>query len=201
MNLSGYAAGGALGDDLGQELRVPTLPAYVAADSMELFGQTTFAGRLPFALCGVLSVGLIAVFCRRHFGRRFPCWLPALTMALSPAMLLYARNCRYYALGLMLTLVLLIFPARAVCGPAADARLGTCAAIWWRWLGAVWSLLLLINTNYLNAAVLIAVLPLTFLDRRYRQPRQYVLLALLLVAARLGRLVDRHNRQAVDGNL
>ena len=62
VNLSGYAAGGALGDDLGQELRVPTLPAYVAADSMELFGQTTFAGRLPFALCGVLSVGLIAVF-------------------------------------------------------------------------------------------------------------------------------------------
>ena len=33
-NLCGYGLGGALGEDLGQELRVPTLPAYVAAASM-----------------------------------------------------------------------------------------------------------------------------------------------------------------------
>ena len=85
----------------------------------------------------------------------------------------------------MLTLVLLIFwaPGRVRAGrgrPTWNVR-----GDWWRWLGAVWSLLLLINTNYLNAAALIAVLPLMFLDRRYRQPRQYVLLALLLVAAAL----------------
>ena len=118
-NLCGYGWGGALGDDLGQELRVPTLPAYFAAASMALLGQTTFAGRLPFALAGVVSVGLLAVWMRRHLGRRFPWYLPSLLMAVSPAFLLYSRNCRYYSLGLMFSLAVLVFWA-----PGADAGAG-----------------------------------------------------------------------------
>jgi tetratricopeptide (TPR) repeat protein len=179
-NLMSYAHGGALGEDLGAELRVPTLPAYLVAASMALFGETTFAGRLPFVLAGTASVGLLGLWMRRHLGRRFPCYLPAMLLAVSPAMLLYARNCRYYALGVMFSLLVWTFWA-----PGA-ARAGRLGEAWGdrrtllRFAAAAVALLLLLWTHYLNAAVLVATLPLFFLDRRYRQQRQYVLLAVLV---------------------
>ena len=113
-NLVGYSYGESLGEDLGRELRVPGLPAYVAAAGLFLFdGNTpkelTLSGRIPFVVAGVLSVGLLAIWLRRHFGRRFPWYLPPLVLALSPAYLLYIRNCRYYALGVMFTLLVWIF--------------------------------------------------------------------------------------------
>ena len=185
-NLCGYGLGGALGEDLGQELRVPTLPAYLAAASMAILGPTTFAGRLPFALAGVVSVGLLAVWLRCHFGRRFPWYLPSLIMAVSPALLLYSRNCRYYALGLMFSLAVL-----ALWAPG-DRRPGQAADQWlsrgelWRWVGAATAFLLLLGAHYLNAAALLAVLPLMFLDRRYRQRRQVALFGVLVIAAAVG---------------
>src|SRR5207247_2445203 len=89
---------------------------------MAMFGQTTFAGRLPFALAGVASVGLLALWMRRHFGRRYAWYLPSLVMAVSPAFLLYSRNCRYYALGLMFSLAVLVFwaPGRRRPGRQTD---------------------------------------------------------------------------------
>ena len=107
-NLVGYALGGALGEDLGKELRVPALPAYVAALGMLLFGETNFGGRVTFVVAGIVSVGLLAIWMRRLLGRRFPWYLPSLILAVSPAYLLYVRNCRYYALGVTFTLLLWI---------------------------------------------------------------------------------------------
>lgn len=182
-NLVGYGFGGALGEDLGQELRVPTLPAYVAAASMGLFGETTSAARLPFALAGVISVGLLAVWLHRHLGRGFPAWLPSLLLAASPAMLLYMRNCRYYSLGVMFSLMVWSFwaPGSSRRGPHAPGLLSRGALL--RYVGAVVSLVLLLGTHYLNAAALLATLPLFFADRRYRQGVQYVMLAMLLATA------------------
>jgi tetratricopeptide (TPR) repeat protein len=178
-NLSGYGQGGALGEDLGQELRVPTLPAYVAAASMRLLGETTFAGRLPFVLAGIVSVGLLAVWLRRHLGRRFPVYLPAVLLAVSPAFLLYIRNCRYYALGVLFTLAVycLWAPGASRSGRCSGPLL--CRRELARWAGAAAAMLLLAWSHYLNAAALLATLPLWFLDRRYRQRRQYLLLAVL----------------------
>ena len=179
-NLMSYARGGALGEDLGAELRVPTLPAYVAAASMAIFGETTSAGRLPFVLAGTASVGLLALWMRRHLGHRFPCYVPGWLLALSPAMLLYARNCRYYALGVLFSLLVwtLWAPGRARTGRLQEPWLTRRAIL--RLAAAALAMLLLLRTQYLNAAALIVTLPLFFLDRRYRQPRQYVLLAVLV---------------------
>ncbi|HUT09656.1 MAG TPA: glycosyltransferase family 39 protein [Thermoguttaceae bacterium] len=186
-NVLGYAYGGALGPDLGRELRVPPLPAYVAAAGMFLFGKTTFGARILFVAAGVVSIGLIAVWLRRHFSRRFPYWLPSLILALSPAYLLLIRNCRYYALGIMLTLLIWIFWApgtsrgRTSRGSLFDRRSLL------RYAGVAAAVVLLVQTHYLNAAAVLVTLPLFFIDRRYRQPRQYVLLGIVCcVAATVG---------------
>ncbi len=46
--------------------------------------------------------------------------------------------------------------------------------------------MLLIGTHYLNAAALLAALPLMFLDRRYRQRRQVTLFGVLVATAAVG---------------
>ena len=190
-NLLSYAYGGALGEDLGRELRVPPLPAYVAAAGMWFLGdeptfdELTFGARLPFVIAGVLSIGLLAWWMRRHFGRRFPWWLPSLILALSPAYLLYIRNCRYYALGVTFSILVWVFWA------PGDARRRRPARSWFnrptmlRYAAAAAALVLLLSTHYLNAATVLGTLPLFFFDPRYRRPQQYVLLAILFVTAGL----------------
>ena len=188
-NLVGYSYGGALGEDLGQELRIPSLPAYVAAAGFYLFKGNTFkeltlSGRIPFVVAGVLSIGLLAIWLRRHLGRRFPWYLPPLILALSPAYLLYIRNCRYYSLGVMFTLLVWIFWAPGSSRGGAPYGSPRQLAAWLlRCLGAAVAMVLLIWTHYLNAASVLVTLPLFFLDRRYRQPRQYVLLGVVYAAA------------------
>jgi hypothetical protein len=192
-NLVGYAYGGSLGEDLGRELRVPGLPAYLAAAGFALFGETVWAGRLPFVFCGVAGVGLLAVWLRRHLGPRFAWWLPAWLLALSPAYLLYVRNCRYYALGVLATLALwaLWAPGRrrrqgsGVGGQGSGPLDLLDAALGLRLAGAVAAALVLMGTHYLNAAAAMLSLPVVFLHRRYRQPRQYALLAGVYLAAGL----------------
>jgi len=179
-NLVGYSYGGALGEDLGRELRVPALPAYVAALGMLLCGETTFGGRIMFVVAGVAAVGLLAVWMRRFIGRRSSWYLPALILALSPAYLLFIRNCRYYALGVVLTLLVWTFwgagPSRGPLPPGRwlDRRLLL------RCLGGAAAVVLLLTTHYLNAVAALATLPLWFLDRRDRNPSQYVLLGVIL---------------------
>ena len=178
-NLIGYAHGGALGEDLGKELRVPALPACVAALGMRLAGETTFGGRVMFVVAGIASVGLLAFWMRRLLGRRFPWYLPSLILALSPAHLLYLRNCRYYALGVTFTLLLWIIwtPSRSrgrrLDGPWFDGRSV------FRYAAGALVVLLLLGTHYLNAAAALIALPVFFLSRRFRQPRQYLLLGVL----------------------
>ncbi len=179
-NLVGYAYGGGLGEDLGQELRVPPLTACWAAMGMLIFGQTTFAARIMFVVAGVVSLPIMAVWLRRHFGRRFPWYLPPVVLALSPAYLLYIRNCRYYALAVMFTLLVWAFWAPGRSRRGGDPLDGRCL---WRYAGGALSLVALMATYYVGAAVVLIGLPLFFIHRRYRQPRQYIMLAAMLLAA------------------
>lgn len=57
---------------LNGEIRLhkPPLAYWMAAASFELFGVSDWAGRLPFALCAWLAVGLTAIFASELFGRR-----------------------------------------------------------------------------------------------------------------------------------
>jgi len=179
-NLVGYSFGGGLGEDLGRELRVPPLPAVWAAVGMIAFGQDTFGGRIMFVVAGVLSLAVMAVWLRRHLGRSFAWYLPAVILALSPAYLLYVRNCRYYALAVMFTLLLWMFWAPGKSRRGGDPLDWRCLP---RYAGGAASLAALMSTYYLGAAVAFVSLPLFFIHGRYRQPRQYIMLGVLLLTA------------------
>jgi len=83
----------------------PWLPNYLAAASMGVFGTNSFAARFPFALSFVLLV----FACHRLFARwqsdRLAGRLALALMVGSAVMLLHARECRYYALAALLSVL------------------------------------------------------------------------------------------------
>ncbi len=80
----------------------PWLPYYLTAGSFLVFGQNTFAARLPFALAGWLSVLLSYLFVCRITASRVSAFCAASLLMLSVQFLLYARQCRYGALNMLL---------------------------------------------------------------------------------------------------
>jgi len=103
----------------------PWLQIYVTAAAFRLGGLTTFAGRLPFAILGLMCIFLVYQLVRHNFGdRAWALWAAALLTCCVP-FLLYARQCRYYSLGAFLTLASLyafrekwqskMFPALLLC--------------------------------------------------------------------------------------
>lgn len=106
------------GREYGQDLIwswSPWMQIYVSALGMKLGGQNTFAGRLPFALAGVICVLLTYRLVRVHFADVQWARLAALFLALSVPFLLFGRQNRYYTLGAILTILSLeaFIPRRA----------------------------------------------------------------------------------------
>jgi dolichyl-phosphate-mannose-protein mannosyltransferase len=85
------------------------IPYYLQAFSLSLFGNTTFAARLPFALVGVLSVIALYFLALRLTANKFTAFLSALFLASSVPALLYFRTARYVGLPILLTILLLYF--------------------------------------------------------------------------------------------
>ena len=179
-NLSGYGHGGALGEDLGPGDSVcppcrPTWPRRPcgcwARRPLRVASRSSWreSPRSDCWPCG----------CGGTWDADSPVYLPAGLLAASPAFLLYIRNCRYYALAVLFTLAVYCFsaPGAAGSGRCSGPLLRRRESA--RWAGAAAALLLLAWSQYLNAAILLATLPLWFLDRRYRQGRQYLLMAVL----------------------
>ena len=84
------------------------LQFYLAALSFYLFGATTFAARLPFAIFGVASIALCYLLAERLFQNRLASRFSAVFMLFSAPFFLYMRQCRWYALVIFFTLWLLI---------------------------------------------------------------------------------------------
>ena len=80
----------------------PWVQYYLAAGSFLIFGQNTFAARFPFALAGWLSVLGVYFFLWRVTRNRLAAFSAAALLTLSVQFLLYARQCRYCALNLLL---------------------------------------------------------------------------------------------------
>jgi hypothetical protein len=83
----------------------PPAAYYLAAPVWGLFGDDRSAMRLPFALCGWLTIGLVLWWA---YGRRVSATTFALlgaALATNVPILLYSRQCRYYSLGILLTVV------------------------------------------------------------------------------------------------
>jgi hypothetical protein len=91
---------------LGVEAGHGWLSFYLCALSFAIGGETEFAARAPFAVCGALAVLAVAFVGRLLYGR-FLGWLAGLLLALNPIFLQYCRQSRYYALVLLLTPVTL----------------------------------------------------------------------------------------------
>lgn len=86
----------------------PWVQYYVAAASFFLFGENTFAARLPFALAGWLTVLLSYAFVWRITASRGTALSAAVLVVLSVQFLLFARQCRNYSINMLLTLCLIL---------------------------------------------------------------------------------------------
>jgi hypothetical protein len=79
---------------------------YVAAPSIGLLGQTAFAARLPFAILGFATICAIAWWLWGS-GADLRTWL-VMTLAIlgNVSLLLHLRQCRYYAICILLSVLL-----------------------------------------------------------------------------------------------
>ncbi len=80
----------------------PWVQYYLTAGSFIIFGQNTFAARFPFALAGWMSIPLLYFFLWRLTRNRWIALSAAILLTFSVQFLLYARQCRYCALDLLL---------------------------------------------------------------------------------------------------
>ncbi|MFH1139010.1 MAG: glycosyltransferase family 39 protein [Pseudomonadota bacterium] len=164
----------------------PWLQIYLHAASYYIFGPTTFAGRFPFALSGLLTILMTYVLIRRRFDDVAWARASASLLTLWVPFLLYARQGRYYAVGALLT-VLSLYAFRGKWG----SRVGPALLL-------VFSLALLFYANYLLflsfcAAIFLAALILYF--RELRPARTMILGALTAALAVPGVLVSRMGQQ------
>jgi hypothetical protein len=147
------------------------LSFYLTAASFASFGQTTFAARLPFALCGVASAALCYGVARRWWRDRAAALAAGLTCALSVPFLILSRQCRYYSLAALCCLVGLDAYARL-----DEGRTRTRVALFLAALAAF-------HTHYIYAGTLMASLWLhALVFARRRVPALAALSALLLLA-------------------
>jgi hypothetical protein len=172
VNVLGYRLGAELDENLNN-IYAPPLQHFIAAAGIWLFGETTFGGRIIFVVAGLLALIPLFFWTRWHLRDRVPPWVPAFLVALSPAYLMYIRQCRYYAFAMLFTVVILA----AFSFPKTVRRSTLCAII----TGGFAAVLLML-TNYLCAVALAGVLPLFILLKRYRHKQQYLFLGSIYAA-------------------
>lgn len=98
--------GARLNDDLVM-VSHPWLQYYLTAASFLVFGENTFAARLPFALAGWVTILLVYIFVCHVTANRWAGFCASALMVTSVQFLLYARQCRNYALNMLCTCWLL----------------------------------------------------------------------------------------------
>jgi len=77
---------------------------YLTAASFAVLGQTNFAARFPFAVCGVLTVALLYIFVWRHWHNLTLAALSSVLLATSTTFALHCRQCRYHGLSALVCL-------------------------------------------------------------------------------------------------
>jgi hypothetical protein len=128
----------------------PPLQFYVVAPFIGLLGDGNFACRLPFALCGVITVCVIVLWLRRANPPAIVWWAAAVILLTNASFFLFFRQCRYYGLATMLSAVV----AYLYCN--RDGRK--------RWIiGLTIALAALLSAQYLNYAAAIGCLVVDYL--------------------------------------
>jgi 4-amino-4-deoxy-L-arabinose transferase-like glycosyltransferase len=146
----------------------PWVQYYLTAGSFLIFGQNTFAARFPFALAGWMSILLAYFFLWRELRSRLVAFSAAALLIFSVQFLLYARQCRYCALNLLLIcwLFLAFFKMKS-------AR--ECASF-------VLAATLLFHTHPYGLAPVVALGGLTFIYRPFAEQRRWIWFAAPAVA-------------------
>ncbi len=80
----------------------PWVQYYLTAGSFLVFGENTLAARLPFAVAAWMSILLVYIFLWRLTESRRIAFTAAALLVLSVQFLLYARQCRYCSLNMLL---------------------------------------------------------------------------------------------------
>jgi 4-amino-4-deoxy-L-arabinose transferase-like glycosyltransferase len=112
-NLLAATNGGALDENLRP--RMPPLGYLVGAVSFKLLGISAWSGRFPFVLAGLGSLVLLAVALREDFGKDSPLWIYGIAaMGFSVSFLLNIRQCRYYSLTMLFSMLTFILYRRCL---------------------------------------------------------------------------------------
>lgn len=136
----------------------PPAAYYLAAPFWGLAGADRLLMRLPFALGGLATLALVLrwAYVRRASSATFG--LLAAALALNVSFVLYSRQCRYYSLGMLLTVVVAYL---------YDRYDGDRRRLW----GLVAALCLLAATHYLNFAAVAAALVVDYAVRGKSRPK------------------------------
>lgn len=159
------------GARLNRDLVMVTHPwaqYYLAAASFLVFGQNTFAARLPFALAGWMSILLAYFFLWRQLRSRLVAFSAAALLVFSVQFLLYVRQCRYCALNLLL--VCWLFVAFFKMKSARVCAMFVLAAV------------LLFHTHPYGLAPVVALGSLTLIYRPFTEQRRRIWFAAPAVA-------------------
>jgi 4-amino-4-deoxy-L-arabinose transferase-like glycosyltransferase len=84
----------------------PPLSEYITAASFALFGANTVSARAPFALAGLMTVVLLLSWAGRAFQSLSLLAVFCMGLVGNVSFHLYCRQCRYYALAMLFTVVL-----------------------------------------------------------------------------------------------
>jgi hypothetical protein len=96
----------------GKELKnlknrfIPPLQFYLAAPFVGLSNGSAFAARFPFALCGLLTVAVMLLWLWRENASISIWLLTSAGIITNVSLMLFSRQCRYYALAILTTIVL-----------------------------------------------------------------------------------------------
>ena len=140
--------------EAGADRSTPPLAAYLTAASFDFFGISPLTARLPFALLGLGTGGLLFVWAK---SLRSPArWVLLAAIFGNVSLMLFSRQCRYYSPALFFSLAIV--------------------TVYWRWRTTPWHLFLisilsacLFAANYMSYAALSAGLTVDYLTWRRRE--------------------------------
>jgi 4-amino-4-deoxy-L-arabinose transferase-like glycosyltransferase len=146
----------------------PWVQYYLTAGSFLLFGQNTFAARFPFAIASWMSIGLVYFFLWRLTESRRIALTAGVLLVLSVQFLLYARQCRYCSLNMLL--VVWLFWVFFEMKSARDCALFVLVSV------------LLFHTHPYGIAPVVALGVLGLIYRPFKTQRRFVWFAAPAIA-------------------
>jgi len=146
----------------------PWIQYYLSAASFLVFGENTFAARIPFAIAGWMSILFVYLFVWRLFGNRLTAFSAAALLVFSVQFLLYAKQCRYCALNMLL--VVWLFWTFFKMNSARDCVLFILASVF------------LFHTHPYGIAPVVALGALSLIYRPFATQRRWILFATPAIA-------------------